>query len=468
VVYFSGLGSLAHVAAEPKLVPSLVPFDALPDSGSGDINMMDLEALAAKFAARQARITYVVDASYVAPPATKDFQGKPWRPVPRCYERGPVQPDDVRDVLYRGQGVMLAACGPLGSAYELQQNVEQTSWQGAFSSMLEEEVYDGARSKLSAQEAMVRVSLLFKPVVSASYLTNQNVSPPIGAPNSDFSLNIFSSSSPDVSKFPDLARILAKREQRQSQFQVAIDLDALPGPAENAVIATVASALKSVNPNTHVVGPGQCPDRVLHLDTDLDTVEVKQGEAASKLGSFSIRKGELVALCGRLATEWECLQLARFASEHSGPMDGQWLVKPDGSGHYGVDDDVALAIKAPCAGFLVAISRDSADGLYETLFPEVCQPTCPIPAGESTFEPNPPLGLHANDTPGTTWLSAILLPQEFQWKMSSVPANLASVSKAEFQQYDAALLKTLREVNAWIRDSTKKWAVHQTSWIFTP
>ena len=130
--YYSGLGSTAKDGAA-----SLVPYDAIPGSGGNDLPLAAVASWATKVKAAGARPVVVLDCCWpneadVAGAQTKEWH--PYDPTPRMLKRG----KPVVRLGYDGPGVLLAAGGDGGHAYDWQ--TSETEWYGAFTDLVGQSV----------------------------------------------------------------------------------------------------------------------------------------------------------------------------------------------------------------------------------------------------------------------------------------------------------------------------------------
>ncbi len=132
--FFSGRGSVAPDPGGPGagLEPTLATHDAMPNDAQKDIRIGRLERMAGALAGRGVTVVIILDCSYQKPTAQARGEFRHYNNVPKCLDR----PGEARSELFRGPGVILAACEARGTAYEWRRDVAGDVWMGAFSDSL--------------------------------------------------------------------------------------------------------------------------------------------------------------------------------------------------------------------------------------------------------------------------------------------------------------------------------------------
>ncbi|HWA84370.1 MAG TPA: caspase family protein, partial [Fimbriimonadaceae bacterium] len=143
VFYFSGRGSIAPPAANPKALvdmePTLVPYDGNETNTDKDIRMKVIEDWAKDITDHGGKVTVILDCCFVAPFRAKGI-GRQYRETTRCFIRAATSAGEIRDQIYQGPGVFLSACQSKGSAYEELANERLHRYVGAFTNRLAGEI----------------------------------------------------------------------------------------------------------------------------------------------------------------------------------------------------------------------------------------------------------------------------------------------------------------------------------------
>lgn len=143
VFYFSGRGSIAPPADSPKALvamePTLVPYNGNETNAEVDIRMKVLEDWAKDITDHGGKVTIILDCCFVTPFRSKGI-GRQYRETTRCFPRASTSAGEIRDQVYQGPGVFIAASQTKGSAYEELVNEKLHRYAGAFTVRLAGEI----------------------------------------------------------------------------------------------------------------------------------------------------------------------------------------------------------------------------------------------------------------------------------------------------------------------------------------
>ncbi len=474
--YFSGRGSIAPPASAPRatkeMEPTLVPYDGQPKSAARDVRMSAVEVWAQQVVRSKATPVIVLDTCYVRPPLRGE--DRYYKNVPRCVSR----PGVPRKQLYRGPGILLAACGSEGSAYEWRVDFSSNTWAGAFS----DELSNVAMTALVQKQAPTYRSLLEE--VRKRFASRPGYMPGL-RPYPDrpgltqlFDRPLLSSGSPMLSGPPPpppppvaaqaAGMVDALRRKEQT---LRVGLDAPPGREDAERKKLLAQAgpawqtfLSKRLPEAALVPQyGDRPDRIISLSrvgrvwhARVAGDEVDEFRKAEYSGT-DVPSLMSAGLADYLRRQAYVLRLFRMAASGSGTLPVDWSIAPE-QPRYRRGELFHVQVDTPTGGYLYLLDQDDADGVVQLVWPAPAEPRNVLPPGKSRL-PRQEFEVNGATPLGHTLVRAILVSVDQLPPLEpTVGAGWVSGSGAVDPRYSKTELAHLQALLKAIRIGTARWS----------
>lgn len=440
VLYFSGCGGNS---GDARREPTLVPADGKKDDRTLDLPMALVEGMAKRVTAKGARITVILDASFVPPVfRARPFETSAYKPIAKCV----VRPGSVRPDLFRGPGAFLCPAWSNGAAYEWRDSASPTSWTSAFTDLLTENAcVAGLKGRFPPVGALMReIEEYFKARVGESYMPGLHAVGPKGA--ADGAPFLVAGPLP-LPGSPTVAQTARRRvtdvAARARALRIAVDVALDVPPAREAAvrrrIGDLREELAGVDADLKVVSEYERPDRLVTL-SDLGglTATVEGGDLTKvehPVYSGATPRAVVVAGLGTYLEKELMAKRLWSLSTGSGRLSWKPRMVRD---TIGPGQHIEMAFEAPKPGYLVLLGRDDADGQVKLMAPYCYEPDLHFAAGAQTA-PKTLGNQPGQSSPGDSVMVAIFVPAA----AGSLPPLPAFRKGVDFEAQERAFAEPL-------------------------
>lgn len=465
-VYFSGRGGLTG-SVRDSMEPTLAPYDALADKPDKDIPISRLEKLAQKIDDAGGSFLLILDCSYQRPPmGSKDLYNHYDKENIRTMGRS----GRARKKLFDGPGVVIAACGSQGGAYEWRVMLDAEKgeiWYGAFThslcGMLSEYVF--ASKGASYRDLMNDVAAPILEREAGGYMPGFIPFPSGEALASldNYAKPVVILAKPSDTGSPPPPHVEQAKEEKaklESDLRVGFEVDdTIKGKDRDALIAKLEKetgpALESAVPGLKVAARFSAkPDRVVILGKapgggyqarvpgePVDDPAVKpvfKGKSLAEIASGGLKDF--------LETAAAVFELQRMAEGQKG-SDFRLRMDPDKRA-FAPTDDVRLGIRSNKRGLIYLIDVNQSDGIVHLIAAGMEHPNDPRRATADRFPSNVRMQFTGPQKSGRIVI----------WCLLAVPGDGVALPKVEGGDPSSPnLLAHLRAARGSLKSGKMRW-----------
>lgn len=467
--YFSGLGSTAKDGTA-----SLVPYDAVPDSGSNDLPLALVAQWATAVKAAGARPVAILDACWPNEADVKEANTKEWHPydpTPRYVNRGRA----ITEWNYAASGVLLAAGGlgdpnPEGRsgrhAYDWQPSV--TSWCGAFTDLVGQAVATAGlrHQKLSPQKIFDVVKRAAEEQAEFKYMAD--FSPSIAGEDLDAPLLDL----PPVLNSGGKPGALMEAEQKRSEkYNVALEvqMDDEATPYQKSALYQTAKArfkegIQSLGEDVVVATGNQRPDMVLVVKPGGEEEKVvfvlPRDEMRARIVPLEYSETSLGAMLPWIERQALLTRLFRLAELGFPTLPGE--VRSTLPTKVTRADKMKGDVTPPASSLVLTMDRGEKMGVVHLYTPRARSIDATGSATQGVLATDPALG-YAGSTLGPHEWRVLVIEKTPGLNLPSLPTDGVdpSVVKNEFAKarvaFDLATIPYLRAVLDAVQSGQARW-----------